>query len=262
MSTIDDQGYLLNDQYRDPSNLLARANLHARFSVNPYGWPRWVFDHLNLPARAQVLELGCGPGMLWSANRVRVPADWEVTLGDLSPGMIEQARQSLGGDSAPFRFVVLDAQAIPFTDASFDAVVANHMLYHVPDISRALVEIRRVLRPGGRLFAATNGEAHLREIHLLLQRFDPALDNWQSSFTLENGPRWLAPHFDHTLVNRYDDALAVTEAAPLIAYALSHAASGSLSVAQRADFERMVRQELAVRGTFHIRRDSGLIEAW
>ena len=262
MASIDDQTYLVNEQYRDASNLLARADLHTRFSTNTYGWQRWVFDHFSMPAGARVLEVGCGPGLLWSENRERIPADWAITLADLSVGMIEQAQRALGSEAARFQFMVLDVQAIPFPDASFDAVVANPMLYHVPDIARALVEIRRVLRPGGQFFAATNGQGHLAEIHELRRRFDPGLDSWQSSFTLENGPSWLAPYFDHTVVDRYDDALAVTEAAPLIAYALSHAASGNLSAARRADFERMVVEELAARGTIHITKDSGLLEAW
>jgi hypothetical protein len=82
------------------------------------------------------------------------------------------------------------------------------------------------------------------------------------TFTLENGPSWLAPYFDHFKVDRYADALEVTEAAPLVAYALSHVTDGSLSVVRRTAFERMVEQELAVRGAIHITKDSGLLKAW
>ncbi|HXT37177.1 MAG TPA: class I SAM-dependent methyltransferase [Chloroflexota bacterium] len=210
MTRIDDQAYLVKEQYRDASNLLARANLHERYSVNRYGWPRWVFDHLTLPAGARVLELGCGPDLLWSANRERVPDTWEITLADLSPGMIDQARHNLNGDPPRFRFAVLDAQAIPFPDVSFDAVIANHMLYHVPDIPKALAEIRRILRPSGRLLAATNGDGHLREIHQLLQEFDPGLDTWHSSFTLQNGADWLAPHFAQITMDRADRLRALS----------------------------------------------------
>jgi hypothetical protein len=45
------------------------VDLHARFSTNTYGWQRWLFDHFSLPAGSQVLELGCGPDLLWSENR-------------------------------------------------------------------------------------------------------------------------------------------------------------------------------------------------
>ncbi len=95
-----------------------------------------------------------------------------IALSDFSPGMIEEAQHNLADAGRPFAFERIDAQAIPFADASFDMVIANHMLYHVPDRPQALAEIRRVLRPGGRLYAATGGANHLREIGELVQRFD------------------------------------------------------------------------------------------
>ena len=60
--------------------------------------------------------------------------------------------------------VVGDAQALPFSDAQFDAVLAASMLYHLPDLDAGLAELRRVLRPGGRLVAVTNAPDHLAEI--------------------------------------------------------------------------------------------------
>ena len=53
---------------------------------------------------------------------------------------------------------------LPFEADTFDAVVANHMLYHVPDRAQALAEMQRVLKPGGQVYLATNGLAHLREL--------------------------------------------------------------------------------------------------
>ncbi len=72
MSHINDQTYLLNDQYRDSTNLDARVKLHVLFSTNKYGWNRWYFDQLDLPPDARVLELGCGPGYLWRVNLERL----------------------------------------------------------------------------------------------------------------------------------------------------------------------------------------------
>ena len=81
----------LHKQYGDLSNLDARVALHARFSTSPIDWQRWVFDQLDLPAEARVLELGSGPGWLWRGNVERIPAGWTVTLSDFSPGMVETA---------------------------------------------------------------------------------------------------------------------------------------------------------------------------
>ena len=92
MSKFTDQQYLKTDQYRDSSNLDARVAIHRRFSTNPYGWFRWVFDVLlKLPENARILELGCGPGWMWKENTDRIPAGWNITLSDLSPGMVDAA---------------------------------------------------------------------------------------------------------------------------------------------------------------------------
>ena len=67
--------YLKTDQYRDSSNLDARAAIHQRFSTNPYGWFNWVFDVLTkFPDNARILELGCGPGYMWKECARRIPA--------------------------------------------------------------------------------------------------------------------------------------------------------------------------------------------
>src|SRR5215218_2532688 len=211
MSNIADQSYL-REQYKNAANLNDLIQLHLRFSTNPYDFHMWVFDQLKLAPDSRVLELGCGPGSLWRPNLARIPKGWQITLTDFSPGMLAEARANLVG-AHPFMFEQADAQAIPFADAGFDAVIANHMLYHVPDRAKAFTEIRRVLRPGGRFYAATNGENHLRELHELVQQFDPTLGLWnRMTFRLENGADELAPHFQHVLLHRYESALIVTEA--------------------------------------------------
>jgi ubiquinone/menaquinone biosynthesis C-methylase UbiE len=230
MSQIADQSYL-KKQYQDASNLNDRIQIHVRFSTNRYSWHRWVFDQIELPEHAPVLELGCGPGRLWAENLERIPAGWQITLTDFSPGMLEEARRNLAG-ARPFAFEVADAQAIPFGDATFDGVIANHMLYHVPDLPRVLAEIRRVLKPDGQFYATTIGETHLRELHDLAARFDPALVGWGGSlahrFRLENGTAQLAPFFGHVVLRRYDDALVVTAAEPIVAFVASSDPCGLL----------------------------------
>jgi ubiquinone/menaquinone biosynthesis C-methylase UbiE len=265
MSHIADQTYL-RKQYQNASNLNDRIQIHVRFSTNRYGWHPWVFDQINLPEHALVLELGCGPGRLWKENLRRISAGWEIMLTDFSPGMLEEARQNLVG-AGRFAFEVADAQALPFDDASFDVVIANHMLYHVPDRPRALAEIRRVLKPAGRFCATTVGETHLRELRDLAVRFDPALVGWGGSpahgFRLENGAAQLAPFFDRVALQRYDDALVVTEAEPIVAFVASSDARSLLNGPRRAEFARFVEQELqASGGAIYITKDSGIFEAY
>lgn len=264
MSKVADQNYLLNEQYHNASLFNARATLHARFSTNLVGWHGWVFDQFDFPDRCRILELGCGPAQLWQQNLQNLKSGWDITLSDFSPGMLAEARRNMGDYAKYFRFEQIDAQAIRFGDARFDAVIANHMLYHVPDRSKAYAEIRRVLRPQGVFYAATTGAAHLRELHELARRFDPALMAWgdlpTDRFNLEHGADELKQWFVDVKLYRYPDALLVTEAEPLVAFVLSMQPQ-PLSAARRAEFVAFVEQELARTGAIRITKDSGLFVA-
>jgi ubiquinone/menaquinone biosynthesis C-methylase UbiE len=261
---LSDPAFLLSDQYKDASNLDARLQLHRGFSTNKYGWLRWVFDQFDLPPVCRILDLGCGPANLWQENLERIPEGWDITLTDLSPGMIEQAQENLQGSGRPFTFDVVDAQSIPYDDASFDAVVANHMLYHVPDRAKALTEMQRVLRPGGTFYTSTVGQTHTQELFELIGRFDPEekFKHVLSPFTLENGAAQLAPWFSQITVNRYEDDLAITETEPLIAYVMSMVDARSVFTEERlAALIAYAEQEIAAHGRIHITKDSGLFAA-
>jgi SAM-dependent methyltransferase len=262
---LSDPQYLAG-QYRDAANLNARIALHRRFSTNTYGWLRWVFDRLTLPAECRILEVGCGPGDLWRENANRIPREWEITLSDLSPGMLEQARTNLSATGRKFLFESADAQAIPYAGGEFDAVIADHMLYHIPDRPKALREIRRVLRPGGRLFASTVGRGHMRELAELAAGFDPALEGWGAgaspadTFLLENGAAQLSQEFVNVLSHSYIDSLLITETAPLVAYLLSGRVH--LDIQRQAKFSEYVEKKREFGGgVIRIKKESGLFEA-
>jgi SAM-dependent methyltransferase len=256
---IADTQYVAS-QYRNAANLNTRIGLHQQFSVNPYGWQPWVFDQLDFPLQGCILELGCGTGQLWLDNFDRIPAGWEITLTDFSEGMLQQTQENLGPRRS-FRFRVVDAQFIPFESGSFDGVLANHMLYHVPDKAKVLGEIQRVLKPEGRFYASTVGQRHLQEIGSLVSRFDPRLDWWGAqpgdSFTLESGAALLAGWFAEVTLRRYEDALIVTEPVPLTEFILSGRVK--LDAGQQAEFARFVKQEFErLGGKFYITKDSGI----
>jgi ubiquinone/menaquinone biosynthesis C-methylase UbiE len=264
MSKLTDQTFLLSDQYKDASSLDARIQLHRRFSTNTYGWTRWIFDQFDLPPVCRVLDLGCGPANVWAENLDRIPAGWEVTLTDFSPGMVAQARENLQDRGRPFAFEIIDAQSIPYDDASFDAIVANHMLYHVPDRAKALAEMRCVLRPGGKLYASTVGETHTRELFEMIARFDPEnkFQHEIPTFTLENGVAELAPWFSEIALHRYEDGLDITKAEPLIAYVMSMGEAKSAFTDDRlAQLVAYVNEQIATHGAIHITKDSGVFEA-
>ena len=264
MSRFTDPQYLKSDQYKDSSNLDARVEIHKRFSTNSYGWMNWVFDHLLvLPADAKILELGCGPGYLWKENAARIPAAWDITLSDLSAGMIDSAWRNLVVTGRNYKFKEIDAQSIPYPDGTFDLVIANHMLYHVPDRPQALTEIRRVLKDDGRLMAATVGETHLKEMGAWIKRasIEPRQGKFTQPFTLENGGEQLRAFFSNVTMDRYEDNLKVTEVAPLLEYIRSMISAEHLSAEEMTKLESEFRAMLAKDGEIFITKDSGLFEA-
>jgi len=269
MSQRTNPQYLRNEQYQDASNLNARVQIHQRFSTNPENWFHWVFNHFDFSKAANVLELGCGPGLLWTNNLDRLHPDHHIYLSDFSEGMLSEAYQNIHTANVNFSYIVIDAQAIPLPSASFDIVIANHMLYHVPNRPLAIKEIHRVLRPAGKLVAATNGENHMAEIRALFSRLDPlvaARSDYAfgvSDFTLENGNAQLAGSFGIVKKRLFPGNLEVTETEPLLAY-LHSMITATNDKSNHPDWKRvrqMINQEISMKGSFHISKSTGLFIA-
>lgn len=201
MSHRDDEA-LVRAQYAREDNLRARQAIYDEYEGEQA--PGVVFEEIAALAPLRVLEVGGGPGEL--AERVQDELGVDVTLVDVSPRMVELARERGVRDVR-----VGDVQELPFDDGSFDTAVA-WMLYHVPDLDRALGELARVLRPGGRLVAVTNGERHLRELRDL---FGP---DFHSSFTRENGEELLLRHFAAVRRRDVDGVVTIRERELVVAY--------------------------------------------
>ena len=262
MSKFTDRQYLKNDQYKDETNLDARVEIHRRFSTNSYGWFNWIFDALvKLPEDAKILELGCGPGHMWRECASRIPSTWDITLSDLSSGMLDSAWRNLVVTGRNYKFKEIDVQKIPFEDETFDAVIANHMLYHVPDRLKAIAEIKRVLKTGGHFFATTIGANHLKELIVWFQQVNPAFESFGSPFTLENGLKQLQQFFAQVALSRYSDNLNVTEVKPLMAYIRSSVHTTEVSEDEFAKLETELEKELKEKGKLFIQKDSGMFEA-
>ena len=261
MSRLDDTAFV-QKQYATAANLNARIALHETYSTAPEHFHDWLFDQIRLPDTARVLEVGCGSGALWERVRARVPKQWRVTLTDFSFGMAHTVREKFF--SPQFAFANCDAQCLAFADASCDGILANHMLYHVPNVPRALTEFRRVLKPGGALYAATNGEKHLQEIHALVASVRGRADFVpERGFSLENGAAQLRQHFARVARLDHPNALRVTHAESLIAYVLSWDGYriAPTEYALIDELRRRVQNEIDARGAFHITKAVGLFIA-
>jgi len=149
---------VLRTQYGDDQRLAARQRL---WQTGPSLIDR-VLDLAAIGSTAAVLDVGCGNGRYLSTLRERGHTGPLVGL-DYSPGMALVARAF-----APT--AVGDAQALPVRDGVADVAICAHMLYHVPDLPRAVGELRRVLRPGGSAVVVTNGPNHTAESTAILER--------------------------------------------------------------------------------------------
>jgi ubiquinone/menaquinone biosynthesis C-methylase UbiE len=256
---------LKTHQYHNANQLAARIRLHVEYSTNPMSLHRWFFDYLldAAPAPARVLEIGCGRGDLWAENADRIPPGWQVTLSDFSAGMLADCHAHLG--VGRFAYDVVDVQAIPYGPARYDVVIANHMLYHVPDLPAALAEIRRVLKPDGVLLAMTNGAQHLYELMNLAESCIPSLAEARNQdgfvvdyFNLENGADTLRAQFSDVQLERFPNSLEVTAVQPILDYLASMI---DLSAGAVQQIEATVQRQLDTTGFFSITKDAGLFLA-
>lgn len=127
--SADNENNLANAHYERPATLALAGDVSGR----------------------RVLDAGCGSGPLSAALRDRGAV---VTGIDASAGMLALARRRLGDDVALHLADLRDR--LPFTDGAFDDVVASLVLHYLEDWGPTLAELRRVLRPGGRLIASVD----------------------------------------------------------------------------------------------------------
>jgi ubiquinone/menaquinone biosynthesis C-methylase UbiE len=175
---------IVASEYADARRLQARMGIYSRAADA-------AFDAVVETAPAKVLDVGAGTGEL----AIRIAATGAaMTAVDSAPAMVERLH------ATGIEAVLADACALPPPDRSFDCVVANWMLYHVADREQAIAELARVLRPGGRLVAATFSERNLDELWEALGDDTPR----GHGFTAENGAAQLQRRFANVEARRIE----------------------------------------------------------
>jgi Methylase involved in ubiquinone/menaquinone biosynthesis len=230
MSTMDKLENV-KEQYKDDNNLSMRLKLHVKHSTNKQGLFPWLFEKYKFSNGYRILELGCGNGAQWD-NRIQLlPTDCFLVLSDFSEGMVNSVWEKYSSQTNMIAQKV-DIQSIPFPDNCFDVVIANHMLYHVPDIPKALSEIKRVLKSGGRFYAATNGNGGMRTfLRDAFKQVNPQLETFTKgfSFNLQNGSEILSQYFNDVQRCDYEDSLSITDTKDLIDWLKSSVTLASYS---------------------------------
>jgi len=145
----------LQYQYGTTERLHIRMEAHQRYSERQDDFVDWVLDHLNPSVGDLVLDVGCGVG---SYHAPLCKRGVRAILGiDASKAMIKASQRHANANHLPVVTVLGDAQSLPVAEAGYDCAMANHVLFLVPDQRAALRELRRALRPGGRMVATTTG---------------------------------------------------------------------------------------------------------
>jgi SAM-dependent methyltransferase len=152
-----------------------------------------------------------------------------------------------------------DVQALPFATDTFDVVIANHMLYHVPDPDDAVTELARVVRPDGVALVATNGHGHMRELNeTIAEVFDTRAEGGvYDVFGIDTGEARLRERFASVVWHAFDNDLIVDDPAAVIAYALSFPPGETASSEQRACLAAAVERRF-IDGRMRIRTRSGV----
>lgn len=211
----------VRQQYATDKSLRIRQETHEKYTVPKVDFVQWALRCYDWSGGERVLDVGCGTGGYAPVLEHQSPST-QYFGTDFSPGM-------LANHPLKHRVVLSDAHELPFGADSFDVIMANHMLYHVADIDRALIEFRRVLKPEGVLMVATNSINTMQELQVLMRRAIVLLTRSGASqvrppalasdlFALENGARHLARHFYSVI--RYDlpSALVFPSIEPIMAY--------------------------------------------
>ena len=211
----------LHNQYADDRYLRVRQEIHEQYTFPPINFPQWVLDRAGWQSPTRILDVGTGTGRYYPLIHERIP-QLQYFGVDFSIGMLHS-------HPSKTNLVAADAQKLPFANHTFDAVMANHMLFYVPNIETALEEMKRVLVEGGILITAANSvqtmpefQALFRRALLLLSEYvrpnSPYLVPPFTTYTLENGVRRLARHFYAVVRHDIPNSLVFQQVEPVMSY--------------------------------------------
>ena len=250
---------VVKQQYATANNLNTRISIHDKYSTNKMGFGNWISSNYRIDEGMKVLELGCGTGDMWKNKESLIRTCSQLILSDFSAGMVEATKDNIGNyDNIEYK--VLDIQEIPYENEIFDVVIANMMLYHVPNMDKALEEVRRVLKRGGHFYCATYGEHGIIEYLSKILSAYGVEDNMNKIFTLQNGYEILRKTFSKVEKLEYIDSLAVTNVDDMVEYIYSMSSMTTLNNVPKHIIKGVLMHNMA-NGVLNIPKEYGMFVA-
>lgn len=250
------QNETIKEQYKTADNLNTRISIHGKYSVNKLGFGNWIFSHYDIGPGMKILELGCGTGSMWQSHIQALDTGIKLILTDISEGMLSSAKSFLG-ERSNVLYNVADIENIPYGNGMFDRVIANMMLYHVPDLEKGLSEVRRTLSDEGIFYCATYGENGIIPYIAGLLKEYGVKGKTNTNFTLQNGYGILKKHFANIEKCNYEDSLGVTNLEDIIDYIYSLGNMIGMAAVDRETFRSVLSREM-VNGVLHIPKEYGM----
>ncbi|WP_392486814.1 class I SAM-dependent methyltransferase [Haloimpatiens sp. FM7315] len=245
-------------QYENILSLNERQNFHEKYSINKEGFKSWLYKQYEFTKMCSILELGSGKGDLWKNHISDIVPEFKLVLSDFSDGMVEYLRNEY--DKFPVDIKKIDIQDIPYDNDTFDIIIANSMLYHIPNIDKALCEVYRVLKKGGKFYTATFGENGLTKfIFDTLKELQLVNENKTNvSFTLQNGYEQLRMHFANVQCREYYDRMEISESKDLVEYIYSMTSMEGLSESQKTTMIDFYEKKKNAAGIIEIPKEYGM----
>lgn len=212
------QKHLKEQSYKDASKLDVRILTHQKYTQPKIDFTGWVLDHIDWQGTETAIDVGCGSGIYADPTAARTKHYFAC---DLSHGML------LDGPAAGNHACTnLDAMQLPFGDNTADVLMANHMIYHIPNQERAMAEFRRVLKPSGTFIAVTNSGYTMKEYRQIryeafknLGYDNPTIQQSTAmNFKLEDGEDLIKTAFDNVVRHDHESWLVFPDIQPVIDY--------------------------------------------